>query len=117
VIALTDDEFDSLAALGEQNARFCVRRYWLRWRVQHGASQTARQQSGKLCRSSGTPPSQEVLCCRRVRRFGELGERRIGRGSLCGPLQGVRNPPDPVATKRVQAQGFIERPPVSARLL
>jgi hypothetical protein len=49
-IALSDDEFETLSAIGEQNARFRLRRDRLRWRVLHGASQTVGEQSGELCR-------------------------------------------------------------------
>jgi hypothetical protein len=48
--ALSDDQFDTLAAFGVQNARSRVRQDRLRWRVLHGPSQTVGEQSRELCR-------------------------------------------------------------------
>ena len=56
-IALSDDQFDTLAAFGVQNARSRMRRDRLRWRVLHGASQTVGEQSRELCRVLRYAPS------------------------------------------------------------
>ena len=61
-IALSDDQFDTLAAFGVQNARSRMRRDRLRWRVLHGVSQTVGEQSRELCRVLGYAAFGEKGC-------------------------------------------------------